>query len=73
MSARSRADRRDEKANAGGPVGDQVRARTRADHRDVKANAGDPMTENEHVQTNSRKAACVDSNYRPDWIRIGGH
>ncbi len=73
MSVRTRADCRDVKANAGGPLGDQVRARTRADHRDVKANAGDPMTENEHVQTNSRKAACVDSNYRPDWIRIGGH
>ena len=41
--------------------GDQVRARARADHRDEHATVGDAMIENEHVQTNSRKATRVDS------------
>jgi hypothetical protein len=50
-----------------------VSVRARADHRDTKANAGAPMIKNEHVQTNGRKATCVDLKYRPDWIRIGGH
>jgi hypothetical protein len=44
----------------------------RADDRNKKADFGDAMIENEHVQTNGRKANRVDSKYRPDWIRIGG-
>lgn len=47
--------------------------RARADHHDEKANAEGTMIENEHVQTNGRKANRVDSEYRPDWIRIGSH
>lgn len=49
-----------------------MRVRARADRRDEKAIGGDPIVENEHVQTNSRKANRVDSKYRPDWLRIGG-
>lgn len=52
--------------------GDQVRVEARADDRNKKADFGDAMIENEHVQTNGRKANRVDSKYRPDWIRIGG-
>jgi hypothetical protein len=40
--------------------GDQVRARAREDYRDEKASFGDAMIENEHVQTNSRKATRED-------------
>jgi len=50
-----------------------VKARARAAHRDEKANIGDAMIENEHVQTNGREATRVDSKYRSDWFRIGGH
>ena len=41
--------------------GDQMRMTARADCRDGKANAEDATIENEHVQTNGRKAARVDS------------